>query len=123
MKSQEKLQKLVEGFRFNMGFSGYFFQHGNSLENKGDLKILGKNTLCVALLGCITQYFVLICTAYGILVYFVSFVVFRYSHQYNISAICSFSICLYVMLPGHRYCKRENFCAFVFFGKITLTCK
>lgn len=41
VQAQEKFQKKVEGFMFNMGFSGYYFQTGDNLENEGDKKILG----------------------------------------------------------------------------------
>ncbi|KAK3090891.1 hypothetical protein FSP39_015504 [Pinctada imbricata] len=40
VKTQEKLQRQVEGFHFNLGFSGYFFKRGTALENEGDDKIL-----------------------------------------------------------------------------------
>ncbi|XP_076074435.1 bifunctional heparan sulfate N-deacetylase/N-sulfotransferase-like [Mytilus galloprovincialis] len=39
-KTQERLQKEVSNFHFNLGFSGWFYQHGTSLENAGDQKIL-----------------------------------------------------------------------------------
>lgn len=41
-KTQERLQKEVSNFHFNLGFSGWFYQHGTSLENAGDQKILGR---------------------------------------------------------------------------------
>lgn len=41
VQAQEKFQKKVEGFMFNMGFSGYYFQTGDNPENEGDKKILG----------------------------------------------------------------------------------
>lgn len=40
VQSQERLQKEVNNFHFNLGFSGWFYQHGNSLENAGDVKLL-----------------------------------------------------------------------------------
>lgn len=41
VQAQERFQKKVEGFMFNMGFSGYYFQTGDNPENEGDKKILG----------------------------------------------------------------------------------
>ena len=40
VKSQERLQSQVSNFHFNLGFSGWFFQHGSPLENLGDIKII-----------------------------------------------------------------------------------
>ncbi|XP_021350487.1 bifunctional heparan sulfate N-deacetylase/N-sulfotransferase-like [Mizuhopecten yessoensis] len=40
VQAQERLQQQVQGFKFNLGFSGWFYQHGNSQENEGDSKIL-----------------------------------------------------------------------------------
>lgn len=40
VQAQERFQKKVEGFMFNMGFSGYYFQTGDNPENEGDKKIL-----------------------------------------------------------------------------------
>jgi hypothetical protein len=44
VKSQERLQSQVSNFHFNLGFSGWFFQHGSPLENLGDIKIIGKGS-------------------------------------------------------------------------------
>ena len=44
VKSQERLQSQVSNFHFNLGFSGWFFQHGSPLENLGDIKIIGKES-------------------------------------------------------------------------------
>lgn len=38
--TQRKLQKVVPGFHFNLGFSGKHFLHGNSVEDEGDQEIL-----------------------------------------------------------------------------------
>lgn len=38
--AQRALQKVVPGFKFNLGFSGKYFQHGSVEENKGDLEII-----------------------------------------------------------------------------------
>ncbi|XP_018322286.1 bifunctional heparan sulfate N-deacetylase/N-sulfotransferase [Agrilus planipennis] len=40
IKAQEEIQKMVPGFRFNLGYSGKYFHHGNSEEDTGDDKIL-----------------------------------------------------------------------------------
>ena len=36
LSTQESLQKIVPGFTFNLGFSGYYFLHGNNEEDEGD---------------------------------------------------------------------------------------
>ncbi|XP_073982493.1 N-deacetylase and N-sulfotransferase sfl [Rhodnius prolixus] len=36
LKTQEKLQSMVPGFKFNLGFSGKYFHHGTAEENLGD---------------------------------------------------------------------------------------
>ena len=41
VQAQERLQKKVQGFMFNMGFSGYYYLTGDEQENEGDKKILG----------------------------------------------------------------------------------
>uniref|UniRef100_A0A1B6ENZ1 [heparan sulfate]-glucosamine N-sulfotransferase n=1 Tax=Cuerna arida TaxID=1464854 RepID=A0A1B6ENZ1_9HEMI len=38
--TQERIRKLVPGFRFNLGFSGKYFHHGTIEENQGDDMIL-----------------------------------------------------------------------------------
>ncbi|XP_028415525.1 bifunctional heparan sulfate N-deacetylase/N-sulfotransferase 4-like [Dendronephthya gigantea] len=38
--AQHDLQKVVPGFKFNLGFSGKFYQHGNKEENEGDQEII-----------------------------------------------------------------------------------
>lgn len=38
--TQRALQKLVPGFRFNLGFSGNYFEHGSADENEGDRELL-----------------------------------------------------------------------------------
>ncbi|KAL0840189.1 hypothetical protein ABMA28_015479 [Loxostege sticticalis] len=40
MASQAALQRLVPGFRFNLGFSAKYFHHGTTLENRGDDALL-----------------------------------------------------------------------------------
>ncbi|XP_039748929.1 bifunctional heparan sulfate N-deacetylase/N-sulfotransferase [Pararge aegeria] len=40
MASQAALQRLVPGFRFNLGFSAKYYHHGTSLENRGDDALL-----------------------------------------------------------------------------------
>jgi len=36
VETQTQLQNYVEGFHFNLGFSGKFFHHGSEQENEGD---------------------------------------------------------------------------------------
>ncbi|XP_024083430.1 bifunctional heparan sulfate N-deacetylase/N-sulfotransferase isoform X2 [Cimex lectularius] len=36
LRTQEKIQSMVPGFKFNLGFSGKYFHHGTSDENLGD---------------------------------------------------------------------------------------
>lgn len=45
MATQQRIQQLVPGFRFNLGFSGKYFHHGTSEENLGDDLLLGKYCL------------------------------------------------------------------------------
>ncbi|XP_065215137.1 bifunctional heparan sulfate N-deacetylase/N-sulfotransferase [Planococcus citri] len=40
LETQERIQKLVPGFKFNLGFSGKYFHHGTTEENLGDDLIL-----------------------------------------------------------------------------------
>ncbi|KAJ8941018.1 hypothetical protein NQ318_006447 [Aromia moschata] len=40
INTQERLASMVPGFKFNLGFSGKYFHHGNSEEDKGDDMIL-----------------------------------------------------------------------------------
>ncbi|KAK6621633.1 hypothetical protein RUM43_006861 [Polyplax serrata] len=40
LKAQERIQEMVPGFRFNLGFSGKYFHHGTTEENLGDDMIL-----------------------------------------------------------------------------------
>lgn len=40
LASQAALQRLVPGFRFNLGFSAKYFHHGTTLENSGDDALL-----------------------------------------------------------------------------------
>lgn len=44
LKTQERIQKMVPGFKFNLGFSGKYFHHGTTEENLGDDMLLGKLT-------------------------------------------------------------------------------
>ncbi|KAJ8732912.1 hypothetical protein PYW07_015511 [Mythimna separata] len=43
LASQAALQRLVPGFRFNLGYSAKYYHHGTSLENMGDDALL-RNT-------------------------------------------------------------------------------
>ncbi|XP_049794710.1 bifunctional heparan sulfate N-deacetylase/N-sulfotransferase [Schistocerca nitens] len=40
LETQERIQQLVPGFKFNLGFSGKYFHHGNAEENLGDDMLL-----------------------------------------------------------------------------------
>ncbi|KAF6212232.1 hypothetical protein GE061_012753 [Apolygus lucorum] len=40
LDTQERIQSLVPGFKFNLGFSGKYFHHGNPEENLGDDMLL-----------------------------------------------------------------------------------
>lgn len=40
LASQAALQRLVPGFRFNLGFSAKYYHHGTALENRGDDALL-----------------------------------------------------------------------------------
>lgn len=40
LATQQRIQALVPGFKFNLGFSGKYFHHGTSEENYGDDMIL-----------------------------------------------------------------------------------
>ena len=41
LATQKYLQSVMEGFRFNLGFSGRFYLHGNLEEDAGDKKLIG----------------------------------------------------------------------------------
>lgn len=40
IETQSRIQTMVPGFKFNLGFSGKYFHHGNSEEDEGDDVIL-----------------------------------------------------------------------------------
>jgi heparan sulfate N-deacetylase/N-sulfotransferase NDST2 len=40
LATQQRIQALVPGFKFNLGFSGKYFHHGTAEENLGDDMIL-----------------------------------------------------------------------------------
>lgn len=40
LASQAALQRLVPGFRFNLGYSAKYYHHGTLLENIGDDALL-----------------------------------------------------------------------------------
>ena len=42
IETQNSLQKYIDGFRLNLGFSGKYFHHGSVEENKGDDALIGK---------------------------------------------------------------------------------
>jgi len=42
IETQNRLQNYIDGFRFNLGFSGKFFHHGSPEENQGDDALIGK---------------------------------------------------------------------------------
>ncbi|KAI1715510.1 heparan sulfate-N-deacetylase domain-containing protein [Ditylenchus destructor] len=39
-QTQDDLRKYIDGFYFTLGFSGYFFRHGDSLEIRGDEELV-----------------------------------------------------------------------------------
>lgn len=41
IKTQDRISKLVPGFKFNLGFSGKYFHRGTWEENEGDDTLLG----------------------------------------------------------------------------------
>jgi len=41
LETQNRLQNYIDGFRFNLGFSGKFFHHGSEEENRGDDALIG----------------------------------------------------------------------------------
>ena len=41
METQKYLASVMDGFRFNLGFSGGLYLHGDSEEDLGDKKLLG----------------------------------------------------------------------------------
>jgi len=41
LETQDRLQNFIDGFRFNLGFSGKFFHHGSERENRGDDALVG----------------------------------------------------------------------------------
>jgi heparan sulfate N-deacetylase/N-sulfotransferase NDST2 len=42
LTSQKQMQAMIPGFRFNLGFSGKYFHHGNDEENAGEDLLMGK---------------------------------------------------------------------------------
>lgn len=42
LETQDRLKRMVPGFKFNLGYSGKYFHHGTAEENLGDDLILGK---------------------------------------------------------------------------------
>lgn len=40
LATQQRIQSLVPGFKFNLGFSGKYFHHGTAEENLGDDMLL-----------------------------------------------------------------------------------
>lgn len=43
MAAQNRFRNVVPGFTFNLGFSGKFYQAGDTEENIGDARLLGKS--------------------------------------------------------------------------------
>lgn len=39
--TQEEMQKNIDDFKFTLGFSGYYFRHGNQAENEADEILIG----------------------------------------------------------------------------------
>ena len=42
VEMQERMQNYVDGFRFNLGFSGKFFHRGSPAEDMGDDALIGE---------------------------------------------------------------------------------
>jgi len=42
VQAQDRIAKIVKGFRFNLGFSGKYFRHGTADENEGDDTLIGE---------------------------------------------------------------------------------
>ena len=40
--SQTRLREMVDGFRFVLGFSGWYYLNGDEEEDDGDRKLIGK---------------------------------------------------------------------------------
>lgn len=41
--TQSRLRQHIDNFHFTLGFSGYYFRHGDPLEVQGDETIVGEN--------------------------------------------------------------------------------
>lgn len=41
LASQKRMQAMIPGFRFNLGFSGKYFHHGTDEENAGEDLLMG----------------------------------------------------------------------------------
>jgi heparan sulfate N-deacetylase/N-sulfotransferase NDST2 len=41
LSSQDRLRGIIKDFRFNLGFSGYYFHHGLPEEDEGDDMLIG----------------------------------------------------------------------------------
>lgn len=41
IESQKRFQQLIPGFRFNLGFSGKYYNKGDYLEDRGDDLLIG----------------------------------------------------------------------------------
>lgn len=41
LKTQKEMRNYIEDFCFTLGFSGYFFRHGDELEIQGDEELVG----------------------------------------------------------------------------------
>ena len=42
MDAQYRLGDMVDGFRFLLGYSGWYYQHGTDEENMGDRALIGE---------------------------------------------------------------------------------
>jgi hypothetical protein len=63
-RTQDEFRLHVEDFSFTLGFSGYFFKHGDSSEIEGDEQLIGKlksllkNESALMFSGCFSLFMV-----------------------------------------------------------------
>lgn len=41
LQSQYRLRRDISNFTYSLGFSGYYFRNGDSLEDEGDERLIG----------------------------------------------------------------------------------
>jgi len=52
LDAQDKLQRLIPGFKFNLGFSGKQFHRGSNEENAGEDFLLGMGSVQTQVFIC-----------------------------------------------------------------------